>query len=389
MIRILRAFAWLRWRMLLNSLERRSSRDAIERFSIAVEQLAPTIAAIVMLPSMLGLAGLAGYAGWTLGSRRAAGLHFRGAAIPAARGMRASPSPAPSCSPAAIAPTPFACSSCPIPRGVLYLAHAVGALADPWVLLAAAVVLGLPLGLAAGGSVGARGAGRGGGPAADRGPDRHLARRLGRGAPVRARPPARGIARAARRRRAADDRDAAGAHGRAPPLQPRSGGPSRESSAAPATSSGRCSPWCRPSSMSARCGRHPIADRRHQPPRSPGSWARRGTSSAGVRGVRARPRLDGDHRAETSGGRRRETVADPGPRSDTSAVAINQLRLALRTPRGRATLLSPIVVFGMFAVMTLRSGGSGRLRAARPARRPRARDVLVVRLAAGASCRWR
>jgi hypothetical protein len=49
----------------------------------------------------------------------------------------------------------------------------------------------------------------------------------------------------------------------------------------------------------------------------------------------------------------------PGAARDTSAIAINQIGLALRTPRGRATLLSPIVVFGMFAVMTLRSGGTG------------------------------
>ena len=48
----------------------------------------------------------------------------------------------------------------------------------------------------------------------------------------------------------------------------------------------------------------------------------------------------------------------PGLSRGTSAIAINQIRLALRTPRGRATLLSPIVVFGMFAVMTLRSGGA-------------------------------
>ena len=39
----------------------------------------------------------------------------------------------------------------------------------------------------------------------------------------------------------------------------------------------------------------------------------------------------------------------PGLSAAVSAVAVNQLRLALRTPRGRATLLSPLVVFGLFA----------------------------------------
>ena len=76
MIRILRAFVWLRWRTLLNSLERRTSRDTLERFSIAVEQLAPTIAAIVLLPSMISLAGLAGYVGWTLARGEPQGFIF-------------------------------------------------------------------------------------------------------------------------------------------------------------------------------------------------------------------------------------------------------------------------------------------------------------------------
>jgi hypothetical protein len=39
----------------------------------------------------------------------------------------------------------------------------------------------------------------------------------------------------------------------------------------------------------------------------------------------------------------------------TSAIALAQLRLGLRTPRGRSTILSPIVVFVLLAVMMLRS----------------------------------
>jgi hypothetical protein len=46
----------------------------------------------------------------------------------------------------------------------------------------------------------------------------------------------------------------------------------------------------------------------------------------------------------------------PGVSPGTSAVALNQLRLALRTPRGRSTILSPLVVFVMFAVVMMRSG---------------------------------
>ena len=45
MLRILRAFAWLRWRMLVNSLERTGARDTLERFSLAIEKLGPIMAA--------------------------------------------------------------------------------------------------------------------------------------------------------------------------------------------------------------------------------------------------------------------------------------------------------------------------------------------------------
>ena len=38
MLRILRAFAWMRWRALMNALERTSARDTLERFSLAVDK---------------------------------------------------------------------------------------------------------------------------------------------------------------------------------------------------------------------------------------------------------------------------------------------------------------------------------------------------------------
>ena len=44
MFRTLRAFAWMRWRVLVNSLERTGARDRLERLSLAVEQIGPLIA---------------------------------------------------------------------------------------------------------------------------------------------------------------------------------------------------------------------------------------------------------------------------------------------------------------------------------------------------------
>ena len=55
MIRILKAFAWIRWRMLINALDRTGSRDALERFSLAMEKLGPIIAAVLLIPSALAL----------------------------------------------------------------------------------------------------------------------------------------------------------------------------------------------------------------------------------------------------------------------------------------------------------------------------------------------
>ena len=47
----------------------------------------------------------------------------------------------------------------------------------------------------------------------------------------------------------------------------------------------------------------------------------------------------------------------PGLSLGASAVALAQLRLSLRTPRGRSILLSPLAMFTIFAVMMYRNGG--------------------------------
>ena len=60
MLRILRAFAWMRWRMFINSLEKTGARDKIERFSIAIEKLGPIMAAVLVIPSVLVLAAAHG-----------------------------------------------------------------------------------------------------------------------------------------------------------------------------------------------------------------------------------------------------------------------------------------------------------------------------------------
>jgi hypothetical protein len=48
----------------------------------------------------------------------------------------------------------------------------------------------------------------------------------------------------------------------------------------------------------------------------------------------------------------------PGMTAPASAVALAQLRLALRTPRGRSILLSPLVVFLLFGAMMYKNAGA-------------------------------
>ena len=58
MLPTLRAFAWLRWRMFVNSLEQTGSRDMLERFSLAIDKLGTVLAAVLLIPSALTLAAV-------------------------------------------------------------------------------------------------------------------------------------------------------------------------------------------------------------------------------------------------------------------------------------------------------------------------------------------
>jgi hypothetical protein len=48
----------------------------------------------------------------------------------------------------------------------------------------------------------------------------------------------------------------------------------------------------------------------------------------------------------------------PGLSPQTSAVAVNQIRLVLRTPRGRSILLSPLMLFAMFSLLMWRASSA-------------------------------
>jgi hypothetical protein len=148
MIRIFRAFAWMRWRVFINSLERTGSRDAIERFSIATEKLGPILAIVLLIPSALLLFALGVAAGfglatgvWSVMMGVVRGILFAVLGItllgPLMLPMRDSS-------------TIVRLLLLPIPQRVLYIAQAAGAIGDPWVALTVPLLAGIPIGLAIG-----------------------------------------------------------------------------------------------------------------------------------------------------------------------------------------------------------------------------------------------
>src|SRR5205814_10271496 len=147
--RILRAFLWLRWRVLVNSLERTGARDTIERFSIATEKLGPIVALILLVPSGLGLAALglvAGYGAatgeWLLPMDLLQYFLFASTAFALI---------GPVILPMRDGGNAVRLLLLPIPRLAFYTAHVTGALAEPWVLLTVPPLVTIPIGLAAGG----------------------------------------------------------------------------------------------------------------------------------------------------------------------------------------------------------------------------------------------
>lgn len=152
MLRLLRAFAWMRWRVLVNSLERTAARDTLQRLSIAVEQVGPLLAAALFIPSAAALAALGGYAGYgvaTSDGEPVLAFDLARFVLLAAVALSIA---GPLLLPATERTNAVRLLLLPIPRSALYAAQAASALADPWILLGIPIALALPLGLAAGGA---------------------------------------------------------------------------------------------------------------------------------------------------------------------------------------------------------------------------------------------
>jgi hypothetical protein len=150
MWRILRAFAWLRWRIFVNSLEHTGSRDTLERFSIAIERLGPILLMLLMIPSMLALAGMSAYAGYALG-RGESPILFEALRYMLLADIVLSII-GPILLPVADRTNPVRLLLLPISRRTLYVSQISGAIADPWILVVIPIVIALPIGLMAAGA---------------------------------------------------------------------------------------------------------------------------------------------------------------------------------------------------------------------------------------------
>jgi hypothetical protein len=359
MVRTLRAFAWLRWRVLINSLERRGSRDVMERFSAAFEQLAPALTALLMLPSAAALAAAAGFAGWTLG-RGEAGVVFGVVrfVLLAACGLTVV---GPILLPGSERTNAVRLLLLPIPRHVLYLAQSISALTDPWVLLAATIVLALPVGVAAAGHLPGAAAALAAGLLL-------IVILIGITQLVTST-----VALIVRDRRRAELMTLAivvflPLVGMLPELlgsrhhRPRQAGiERRHQESEPGWWSGleRKAFSALPSEIYARS----VGSVRESVPGALAPLAALLATAGVLHAVSLLAFAQVLSSPGTVGGSRTVTAQSssgwriPAASPAVSAVAGNQLRLALRTPRGRATLLSPIVLFGLIAVMTMRGGG--------------------------------
>jgi hypothetical protein len=135
----------------MNTLERTGSRDALERFSLAIERLGPLLAAVLLIPSAVLLAGLGAASGYSLarGDEDAITLQIVGYLLML---LPLVVIVGPLLLPGSDRGNPVRLLLLPIERSTLYVAQCGGAMADPWHILTAPLVFCLPLGLFAGGA---------------------------------------------------------------------------------------------------------------------------------------------------------------------------------------------------------------------------------------------
>jgi hypothetical protein len=146
--RIFRAFLWMRWRVLVNSLERTGARDTLERFAVATEKLGPIMAMVLLIPSsiFLFILGITAGFGLATGDWLVTMELIRYFLLLALALTLIGPIVLPTRDSGSVVRLLLL----PIPRLGLYVGQMAGAIADPWIVLVVPVVIGVAIGLAVG-----------------------------------------------------------------------------------------------------------------------------------------------------------------------------------------------------------------------------------------------
>ena len=152
MIGLLRAFAYLRFRLMLNGLRARR-RDSLEQVSRITRLLVAALVAVSLIPGSLFLAVLAfiGGRGLAVGNEKALAVTIGARGVLAVVTIVVAISPILKFGGAAASTTRLALL--PVPRGLLFTAELAAQFADPWILAIVPATLALPAGFVAAGDL--------------------------------------------------------------------------------------------------------------------------------------------------------------------------------------------------------------------------------------------
>lgn len=155
MIRQLRAFAWLRWRLLLNGVRGARRRDTLEQISRVLALVAPAAIVVLSLGSIIAL----GFGGYLAGHTLARQSDISDIVLLVVRAALAAQLVVVVCMPLGISSQSSSRYArlllLPIHRRVLHLVEVLSGIADPWIFVMAPGLFLLVAGLAMGGALSA------------------------------------------------------------------------------------------------------------------------------------------------------------------------------------------------------------------------------------------
>lgn len=155
MIRQLRAFAWLRWRLLLNGVRGARRRDTLEQISRMLALVAPVAIVVLSLGSVIAL----GIGGYLAGHALAGGADYSDIVVLVVRAVLAGQLVVVVFMPLGIGSQSTSRYArlllLPIHRRVLHMVEVLSGIADPWIFVMAPGLFLLVVGLAAGGALSA------------------------------------------------------------------------------------------------------------------------------------------------------------------------------------------------------------------------------------------